>query len=99
MIVKKHFSSVIDDNTEAYFRHLEAIITSIDYNASAEITKTISGVNIRIAPSEYKYLLHLIKEVEKLHNTLGIKMLYSKSMKSSANINFNIIFLKDLVVS
>jgi hypothetical protein len=92
MFVRKHFPEVIDDNTETYFTHLQGVVESIDINASIEVTKKLSGVNIRIAPSENKYFNLLRKDVENIHNLLKLRMNYSKSMKASGTINFNIDF-------
>lgn len=89
---KRHFPAILDDNTETYFRHLEGIINSIDYNATVEVTRKLSGVNIRVAPSEMKFLPLLIKDIERVHNNLGLRMEYSKSMKSSGTINYNLNF-------
>lgn len=91
-ITKRHFPAILDDNTVTYFNHLEAIIDSIDYNASVEATRKLTGINIRVAPSEIKFLPLLIKDVEHIHNILNLRMEYSKSMKSSGTLNFNINF-------
>jgi len=91
-VFKRHFTAILDDNSQTYFNHLEGIVNSIDYNATMEITKRISGITVRIAPSEPKFLLSLLKDVEHLHNNLGLRMQYSKSMKSSGNINYNLEF-------
>jgi hypothetical protein len=91
-LVKKHFPPILEENTMTYFKYLEGIVESVDENAEGEITRKLSGINIRISPSEPKYFDFLLKDVEALHNHFGIRMDYSKSMKSSGTINFDVLF-------
>jgi len=91
ILLKKHFPPILEENTLTYFQYLEGIIESIDVGAFGEVTRKMSGINIRISPSEPKYFDILFKEVEALHNRFGLKMSYSKSMKSSGTINYDIL--------
>lgn len=90
VINRKGFLRILNDNTETYFKHLEGIICSIDVHASLELTKRIEGINVRISPSEPKFLFLLRKDIEQQHNILGLRMEYSKSMNSSGVINYNL---------
>lgn len=86
----RFFSEVIDDNDETYFKHLIALIESVDELSSMEITKTPYSYNFRIATSLPKYNEMLLQEILKFHNLFNIQINMSKSIKSSATIVFNI---------
>lgn len=89
-INRKFFPEVINDNEEAYFAHLEGIISSIDELSSMEITKNPKSYMFRIAPSLPKYNEMLLKELLKFHNLFQIRLNMSKSIKTSATIVFEI---------
>ena len=89
-INKKFFPSVMLDNEEIYFAHLEGIIDSIDELSIMEIVKTPTSYHFRLAPSLPKYNPMLLEEILKFHNMFQIKLDLSKSIKASATINFQI---------
>lgn len=89
-IVRRFFPEVIQDNESAYFAHLEGIVSSIDELAILEITKSPRSYNFRLAPSVPKYNSLLLEEILKFHNLYNIKLQLSKSIKTSATINFKI---------
>ena len=86
----KFFPEVMTDNEAAYFQHLQAIIESVDELAAMEITKNPNSYHFRIATSIPKYNEMVLQEVLRYHNLLQIKLSLSKSIKSSATINFSI---------
>jgi hypothetical protein len=90
-INKKFFPPVMLDNEELYFAHLEGIIDSVDELAIMEITKTPTSYHFRLAPSLPKYNPMLLEEILKFHNMFQIKLDLSKSIKTSATINFQIV--------
>ena len=89
-INRKFFPEVINDNEETYFAHLEGIISSIDELSTMEITKNPGSYIFRIAPSLPKYNDMLLKELLKFHNLFQIRLNLSKSIKTSATIDFEI---------
>lgn len=89
-INKKFFPPVMNDNEQAYFAHLEGIISSVDELSSLEIVKNPRSYHFRLAPSLPKYNEMLLEEILKLHNIFQIKLNLSKSIKSSATIVFEI---------
>ena len=89
-INKKFFPPVMNDNEQAYFAHLEGVISSVDELSSLEIIKSPRSYHFRLAPSLPKYNEMLLKEILKLHNIFQIKLNLSKSIKSSATIVFEI---------
>lgn len=89
-INKKFFPSVMLDNEELYFSHLEGIIDSVDELSIMEITKTPHAYLFRLVPSLPKYNPMLLEELLKFHNLFHIKLNLSKSIKTSATINFEI---------
>lgn len=89
-VVKVGFPSILLDNESTYFSYLVGYIESIDSNCTVQITKKPTGINIRISPSEPKYASNIIVAVKQFHNLFGMNLDFSKSMKTSVTINFNI---------
>jgi DNA-binding phage protein len=89
-INKKFFPNVMKENELAYFAHLQGVIDSVDELSTLEVTKHPDSYDFRLAPSLPKYNNILLEEILKLHNMLNIKLNLSKSIKSSATINFKI---------
>jgi hypothetical protein len=86
----KFFPEVMADNESAYFRHLTGLIDSVDELSSLEITRNPHSYHFRLAPSLPKYTELLLEEILKFHNMLQIRLILSKSIKTSAVINFEI---------
>lgn len=91
-IVKDGFPTIISDNEDTYFKHIEGIVSSLDEYGSVSATKKIDGILVRITPSDYKALLIILQEIKKLHTKFGLIVDFSKSMKSANNICYNINF-------
>jgi hypothetical protein len=89
-INKKFFPEVMQDNELAYFAHLQGLIDSVDELSSLEITRNPHSYHFRLAPSLPKYTELLLEEILKFHNMLQIRLILSKSIKTSAVINFEI---------
>lgn len=86
----KFIPSTIPDNDITYIKYLIAVIESVDELSSMEITKMPMSYHFRIATSLPKYNETLLQELLKFHNIFKIKLNISKSIKSSATINFEI---------
>lgn len=84
------FPAILPDNEYTYFRYVEGSIGSVDHAASVQFTNMLHAVNIRIAPSRPILIDGIIESLQDIHNRLSLKMEYSKSMKTSAVISFNI---------
>jgi len=92
MIERVGFNSILEDNEEHYYQLLDSAITSVDEYSSTVVTKTPSSIKVRVVPSKPKNTELLLKQILELHNLLQLKLSLSKSMKSSANINFSLEF-------
>ena len=89
-INKRFFPKIMQDNDLMYFAHLEGIINSIDELSSLEITKSLEYYKFRLAPSVPRYIPMIIEELLKFHNLYKIRLNMSKSIKTSATIEFKI---------
>jgi len=89
-IQRKFFPKIMKDNDEIYFAHLEGIISSVDEYANMLITKKQQSYDFRIASSLPKYNNMLIEQLINFHNVFNIKLIFSKSMKTSGTIAFKI---------
>jgi hypothetical protein len=90
-IQRRFFPKPMLDNDENYLAHLEGVIDSVDEYSSMMITKKIDGYGFRIATSLPMYNNMLIEEIIKYHNLLKIRLVFSKSIKTTGTIEFNII--------
>lgn len=90
LIVRKYFPEVLSDNEENYFALIQGILESVDELSSLQISKLVSGYQFRLIPSAPRYTDFLIKEINTFHNTIGIRLDFSKSIKTSATIVFKI---------
>lgn len=88
---RKSFPEILLDNDEIYFKHIIAIIESVDELSSMEITWTTHSYHFRIAPSLAKYIEPILHEILKFNNQFGIHLELSKSMKVSSTITFDIV--------
>lgn len=89
-INRRFFPEIMQDNEQAYFAHLEGIISSIDELSSLEITRNPYSYSFRLAPSAPRYGEMLLQEILKFHNLFKIKLNMSKSIKTSGSIVFEI---------
>jgi hypothetical protein len=93
-IRKKFFPKVLLENENAYFAHLEGVINSVDEYSNLQITYTNYAFIFRLAPSLPKYIPLLIEEIIKFHNLYNIRLDFSKSIKTSGTIVFDIPIIK-----
>jgi len=91
LVNRKFFPKILLENEITYFAHLEGVISSVDELSSLQITKTDGSYIFRIAPSLPKYNNMLIEELIKLHNLFNIRLIFSKSIKTTGTIAFKII--------
>lgn len=89
-IKRTNFPSILEDNEETYLQYLEAVINSIDFHSSTEVTNKPDGFLIRIAPSDPLYLSVLLDTIKIAHNNLFITVEFSKSIKTGNTITFQI---------
>jgi len=89
-ILKKFFPEVMLDNEILYFMHLEGVIESVDEYSSLQVTKNSNAYHFRLAPSHPKYTEMLLQEILKFHNLLQLRLVLSKSIKTSGTISFEI---------
>lgn len=89
-IEKKSFPAILRENTKNYFAQIEGVIASVDEYCSMTITYTNDKYIFRIAPSHPVYTNILIEEIIKYHNMLGIRLDFSKSIKTTAIILFKL---------
>jgi len=81
---------ILKDNDNSYFELLRGVINSVDELSTLEIRKNLDSYTFRLSLSEFIYVGELIKQLNSLHNLLKIRVIYSKSIKSSCVINFKI---------
>lgn len=90
MEVIAKFFDILPENDKLYFAQLKGVIESTDELASMQITQTPYHYNFRIAPSLPKYTNNIINALTQFHNTLGLRLIFSKSIKTTGSINFKI---------
>jgi hypothetical protein len=91
-IQKLNFPSVLTEAEKTYMLHLEGIVSSVDAQADVIVMRRLEGVSVRISPSAPAYFPIILQMIKKSHRFLGIEVEFSKSMRISSNIFFNINF-------
>lgn len=91
-ISRKNFPEIGKDNDDVFIGHLCGVIESVDELSSVEISKTPCSYHFRIAPSIPKYINNIIHEINTFNNLYGIRLDFSKSIKTTSVITFNIYF-------
>lgn len=89
-VTKKCFPSILPDNEVQYFNFLQGVIDSVDYLSTMEITRNPYAYHFRLCPSSSRFTDTLIKELNVFHNMINIQLNFSKSIKSSATIIFEV---------
>lgn len=89
-IIYINFPSILDDNEMLYYDNLGAYIESIDQTATIRVTKKLQGINVRISPSHPRYLPKLIQDMKRFHTLFGLILEFSKSMKKTCTISYDI---------
>lgn len=87
-IETKNFPSIIKDNDIRYLDFMEAIFNSVDELSSVEAILKPTGLSMRIAPSHPKYSNLIMKAVKDAHYFLGLRVEFSKSIKTSKSIDY-----------
>ena len=90
MEIQKKFFNILSENEANYFAQLEGVISSVDEYSTLSITHTPYNYNFRLVPSLPKYTNIIIEQLIQYHNLLGIRLKFSKSIKTTATINFKI---------
>lgn len=89
-INKRSFPKILLENENKYFEYLFKSIKLIDEFCHLDIIKIGNLYRFRIAPSGHVYLELLIQEILKIHKLFNIQVVFSKSIKTSSIITFNI---------
>jgi hypothetical protein len=89
-ILRQGIVQTLMDNDENYIQLLSGILESVDEYCSLMITRSPESILFRIAPSSPKYVNSIIKDVIDFHNFLGIRVVFSKSIKNTSSILFKL---------
>lgn len=96
MTIEKEGFSIehIPDNDAAYFSLIEGIVDSIDQFSVMHVRRSLSGYNFRISPSAPKLIPLIMTKLIEMNKYMGIMLNFSKSIKNSCLIQFQIVFLQ-----
>lgn len=89
-INRRNFPKILLENEQTYFDHFFGAIESVDELCSIDTIKLANLYRIRICPSAPNYLDILIQEIINFHKLFKIQVEFSKSIKTSSIITFNI---------
>lgn len=88
MEIHTKFFGILPENEELYFAKLRGVIESADEYSAMQITKSGEHYIFRLIPSVPKYTDNIIEALIQFHNTLQIRLDFSKSIKTTGSINF-----------
>lgn len=80
----------LPDNDLLYFKLLEGLINSHDNFCECEIRKSSDCYYFRLVLTLPEVMHNLIESINDLHNTLSLKVDYSKSMKKNSSISWKL---------
>jgi len=89
-VIRKGFTQVLKDNDSRYLTLLERFIGEVDPYAGMEITKAGDQLKFRICLSAPKKFEKILRNLNTLHNQIGIHTDFGKSMKKSATIYYTL---------
>jgi hypothetical protein len=87
-ITTLNFPPIMPDNDMYYLRLLEAFLNSVDESCNAEVTYRLASIGIRIAPSTPDYTQHILETVKEMHYMIGLRVEFSKSIRTSSTIDY-----------
>ena len=90
MEIHTRFIGILTENEKLYFAQLKGVIESADEFSTLQVTNSIDHYIFRLVPSLPKYTNSIIEVLIQFHNTLGIHLEFSKSIKTTGTINFTI---------
>lgn len=90
MEIQTKYFGILSENDKLYFAQLKGVIESADELCAMEVTKSTFKYNFRLVPSLPKYTNNIIEALTQYHNTLGVRLNFSKSIKTTGAINFTI---------
>lgn len=94
MNINFKYFPILKENESNYFAQLQGVLESADEFLQAEITHTPTSYLFRIVPSTPGYNDKIISALIDYHNMLGIRLNFSKSIKTTGTINFRLKFGK-----
>jgi hypothetical protein len=86
----RNFDKIQRDNDTNYLLMLEGILNSVDELCEVEVNRRSESIGIRIAPSHPSYLKDIIRVVKDFHYSIGFRIEFSKSIKTSSSLDFQI---------
>ena len=91
MIYKIGFPHILLDNDERYLEFIAKSVESVDKGAEIRVTRTLSGLFIRVQPSGPDHIDPLIRKIITSHREMGLPLFFAKSLETSLTINFEIL--------
>jgi len=88
--VQTKFFGILTENEALYFAQLKGVVESVDEFSSLQLIKAPDHLNVRLSPSLPKYTNNIINALTQFHNTLGMRIAFSKSIKTTGAINFKL---------
>lgn len=90
MVQRKGFPDAIPDNDALFLAHFESFIETVDVDALIHEEKGPSKLYFSIVPSKTIFFDNIISQISEYFTIFGLRVDFSKSMKSSFTIKFSI---------
>jgi hypothetical protein len=87
-VERSQFPSILPENEETYIKLLLRTLDIVDTSSSVVLCMMPNGIRVRISPSTPSNFFKILKEVEKFHTLLNIRVEFYKSMKLGSNISY-----------
>ena len=89
-VTELNMPRILPDNEVQYIETIKGILSSIDPLCTLQITRKISAYNFRIAPTNSEVINNIFRDIQSFNTMLNIRVNFSKSIKSSSVIAFDI---------
>ena len=87
-IIKNGFPLIPLDNDIKYLNYLFRIIESLDSDAFIKIDKNNETYHISVLPTNQEIRSELVENIRIAHETIGLEIEFSKSIKISNHISW-----------
>jgi hypothetical protein len=90
MVQRKGFPSAIPDNDAIFLAHFESFMEGVDIDAVIYEDRGPDKIYFSVVPSKTIFFDNIISQISEYFTIFGIRVDFSKSMKSSFTIKFSI---------
>lgn len=90
--LKSDLPKIIKDNEDIYIQSIKCCVDHADPNSKIEIRNIDNGLIFHIKPTTDLFKQLIIENLLSVHRSMGLKVIFSKSLAISSTVSFTITF-------